>query len=357
MHVQGVQSSDRSIRPVILAASRQRRLWPLSTPETPFSLRSINGRSSLLLRLLQALGANPAFGSPIVILAQSATRLGVTEITRIRPDAMIILVPDSIGSGISSLLAAIEVSNSCASRHIALIPASFFATDLTEAIGSLAAIAAHCSQVDQVALMACRSNTVTGSFKVELDSRVQYSSLFRIKRLHRDISEETTALLNETNSLLYASGPALVSTLSLLKHIQSNFPTTYVACHNAVKLSEKYGQTHRPQSDFLSFAGRPSIHEYFQSVLPSLQAFIGNPDWRTIETFKDQYFNDYNAQPILPVQIAGSGDQRVIASNDGILILKEGHEEDVKNLYPDLSSALGSAVAPFQKGPSLRFTG
>jgi mannose-1-phosphate guanylyltransferase len=357
MHVQSVNSSNGCIRPVILAASRQRRLWPLSTPETPFCLRSINSRPAPLVSTLQALDANSAFGAPIVILAECAARLGVAEITRIRPDALIILVPDSIGSGISSVLAAIEVSNSCASRHIALIPGSFYAADPREAFLSLAAIAAQCLQIDQVALMTGRSIAFSNQFKIELDVRVKNSSLFRVKRFHQFISEETKALLKETNSLVNASGPALVSTQSLLNHIQANFPTTYVACHNALKLADKYGQTHRPQQDFLSFGGRPTIHDYFQSVLPSLQAFIGNPNWRTIESFKDSIFDEYNTQPIIPVSIVGAADQRVIASNDGILILKSGHEDAVKDLYPEIYAAQNGAFKPFGKGPSLRFIG
>jgi mannose-1-phosphate guanylyltransferase len=357
MHVQSVQSSKGSIRPVILAASRQRRLWPLSTPETPFCLRSISSRPAPLIRTLQALEANPVFGSPIVILAECATRLGVAEITRIRPDAMVILVPDSIGSGISSLLGAIEVSNSCASRHMALIPGSFFATDAVEAFSSLAAVASQCMQIDQVALMTGRTNGASSTLKIELDTRVANSALFRIKRIFPDISEETKALLNEINSLVHASGPALVSTQSLLKHIQLNFSTTYVACHNALKLSERYGQTHRPQQDFLSFAGRPTIRDYFESVLPSLQAFIGNPDWRTVESFKDPFFEEYNTQPILPVSIVGPHDHKIIASNDGILILKAGYEDSVKDFYPGQTTAQNVTLKPFHKGPSLRFIG
>jgi mannose-1-phosphate guanylyltransferase len=356
MRVQGVQSTMSLIRPVILAASRQRRLWPLSTPETPFCLRSINSRPAFLIRTLQALEANSAFGPPIVILAESAARLGIAEITRVRPDAQIILVPSVVGSGIASLIAAIEVANSCASEQIALIPGSFFATDPVEALGSLAAVASQFSGADQVVLMAGRSNVSHAGLSIELGTRIENSSLFTLKQLHQNVSSVMTSVLRETNSLINTSGPALVSTQSLLKHIQSNFPTTYVACHNALKLAEKYGNTFRPQRDFLSLAGTPSIHNYFQSVLPSMRAYIGNSDWRTIETFRDQLFDEYQTIPITPVAIAGPKDQKIIASNDGVLILKAGFEDAVKDLYPNISASQASGTNAHQKGPSLRFT-
>ncbi len=356
MRVHSVQNSNSTIRPVILAASRQRRLWPLSTPETPFFLRSINGRPALLVRTLQALEAIPEFGVPIIILGETAARLGISEITRIRPDATIFLMPDGIGSGISSVLGAIEVSNKSASGQMALIPANFYASDPVEAFRSMASVASQCSEGDQVVLMTRRSSSPATNLSVELGARVAGTALYHLNQLHHLISDETASVLRETNSLLNYSGPALAMTQSLLRHVQSTFPTTYVACHNALKLAEKYGNTYRPQSDFLSFAGRPVIRDYFQSVLPSLQAYIGNPDWRTIETFRDPFFDDFTSHPITPVACAGIENCKIIASNDGVLILRHGHENEVKDHYPNSTTAHGSGTKLSQKGPSLRFT-
>lgn len=356
MRVHSVSNNLSTIRPVILAASRQRRLWPLSTPETPFCLRSINGRPAQLVRTLQALEACSAFGAPIVILAESAARLGIAEITRIRPDAKTVLVPDAVGSGISCLLAAIEVSNTCKSKHIALIPGSFFATDPLEALRSLASISEQSTDSDQVVLMTSRSTESYGGLNTELGERIGSSALFELKQFHQTVVNPMSAVLREANALVKTSGPALVSTQSLIKHIQSNFPTTYVACHNALKLSEKYGNTYRPQRDFLSFAGRPSIQDYFQTVSDKLQAFVGNPDWRTIETFRDPLFDEYRSLSVIPVGIAGPEDQKIISSNDGILILKNGYEDDVKDHYPNMTIRQPSEFMPAEKGPSLRFT-
>jgi mannose-1-phosphate guanylyltransferase len=356
MHVQSVSSTMSSIRPVILAATRQRRLWPLSTPETPFCLRSINGRPAQLVRTLQALEANSAFGPPIVILSESAARLGIAEITRIRPDAKTILVPDAVGSGISCLLAAIEVSNTCKSNRIAIIPGSFFAPDPLEAFRSLASVSSQISDADQAVLMTGRSAESYDGLTTELGERIGASSLFTLKQFHQTIVNPMSGVLREANALVKTSGPALVSTQSLIKHIQANFPTTYVACHNALKLSEKYGNTFRPQRDFLSFAGRPSIQDYFQTVSNNLQAFVGNPDWRTIETFRDPLFDEYRCLSVLPVGIAGPEDQKIISSSDGILILKHGFEDAVKNHYPDVTVRQATEFMPAEKGPSLRFT-
>ncbi|MGL4488147.1 MAG: hypothetical protein ACRCU5_01725 [Rhizobiaceae bacterium] len=307
----------------------------MSTPETPFCLRNINNRPSMLVRTLQALEADPAFGSPIVVLSDSAARLGVSEVTRIRPDAKIILVPAAVGSGISSLLAGLEVLETCRSEHMALVPGSFFATDPSEAFRSLAAIATQPLQLNQVALMTRRSHRPGCGLRMELGERLQNSPMFRLSKLHPDISTEIAALLEEAKALVVASGPSIVRTRNLVKHVQLNDPTAYVACHNAMKLAQKYGLTLRPQGDFLSLAGRPSVRDYFQSALPDLYAFIGNPDWRTIETFRDPLFDAYNSAPITPVGIAGPSDHKVIASQDGILILQPGHEDAVKAHYPD----------------------
>ncbi len=356
MRVQSVTNDSSTIRPVILAASRQRRLWPLSTPETPFCLRSINGRPAQLVRTLQALEACRAFGAPIVILAESAARLGIAEITRIRPDAKTILVPDAVGSGISCLIAAIEVSNTCKSNHIALIPGSFFATDPLEAFRSLAAISAQLSDGDQAVLMTGRSTESYDGLNTELAERIGSSALFAVKQFHQTIVNPMSAVLREANTLVKVSGPALVSTVSLIKHVQSNFPTTYVACHNALKIAERYGNTFRPQRDFLSFAGRPTIKDYFQTVSNKLQAFVGNPDWRTIETFRDPLFDEYRSLSVVPVGIAGPEGQKIISSSDGILILKNGYEDAVKDHYPNITTRQPREFIPAEKGPSLRFT-
>jgi mannose-1-phosphate guanylyltransferase len=356
MHVQSVPSSKILIRPVILAAGSQRRLWPLSTPETPFCLRSVNHRPPLLVRTLLALEANPSFGVPIVILAESAARLGVTEITRARPDASIILVPQSIGSGISSLLAVTAVTNSCASRLMALIPASFAANDPVEAFRSLASVASQCADSDHPILMARRSATPDNAMHIELGERLAQTALFGVKNIQVSGSSEIATALAETQSLVSKSGPALVSTQNLLKHIQANFPTTFVACHNAMHLAEKFGNTQRPQQDFLSFGGRPGILDYFQSVLPNIRVFIGNPDWRTIETFRDPLFDEHKSLPATPIGISGFSGCRVFSSDDGVLILKPGHEDEVKEHYPDTSATNGFNSGPPRKGPSLRFT-
>jgi mannose-1-phosphate guanylyltransferase len=352
-----IATNERLIRPIIMAASRQKNLWPLSTPETPFCLRSINAKSSLMVRLLQALEANPAYASPIIILNENAARLGITEITRSRSDSTIILVPDRVGSGISCLLGAIETAQTGNNTHFAFIPGSFFATDTVEAFRALSSIAPQCSSADHAVVMSARTQIATNTLRIELDSRFQNSAMIGVKRFHANLSGDMLSILNETGSLVQISGPALIATQNFLNHAQQNFATTYVACHNSMKLAEKYGKTYKPQRDFLSFAGKPRVQDYFESTLPNMRTFIGNTDWRTIETFKDSFFDDYKANPVMPVSVAGPAGHKIIASNDGVLILHEGYEESIAHFYPSMPDAADQSQTVIKpKGPTLRFS-
>lgn len=355
MRVQSVMTSKPRIRPIILANGRQRRLWPLSTPQTPFCLRSIGGRTPHLVRILQGLDATPAFGAPIVILGSAAARSGIAEVTRLRPDATIILVPEDLGSGIPALLGATHVLDNSKEELIALIPASFTAADPVDAFRSLATIAAQLSQIDQTILMATRVAQQDGSMRLELGHRVAGTSLYSVKQIFETDQLDIASALGEMRALVSMCGPVLVSPKSIHKHVQKNFPTTFVACHNAMQLAEKFGNTIRPQADFLSFAGRHHLHDYFRSILSSLEIYIGNPDWRTIETFRDPLFDDVSTKPMMPVGVAGYNGSRIISSDDGILILKKGYEDDVKDHYPSADPLNNLDTVVRMKGPHLRF--
>jgi mannose-1-phosphate guanylyltransferase len=355
MLVQSVKSSVPRPRPVLLAASRQRRLWPLSTPEEPFCLRSLGGRPSPLFRSLQALEATAEFGAPIVILCETASRIGIAEVTRTRPDATIILVPQGVGSGISATLAALhEVANENPAPLV-LIPGSFFAHDPVSAFRSLIASIPSDGLKDTAILMATRNFESNTSLCFELSERVPGTSLFTLNSLQIRPDGELAEALNETASLARGSGPAIVAPAQLIEHLGQSYPTLLTACRNALHLSEKGGNTLRPRADFLRLAGRPGVTDLFHSARHKVRAYLGNPDWRTVQTFRDVLFDDFKSISSMPVAVIGFPGHRIIASSDGVLILQLGFEDDVKNGYQDTMQAHNFAENK-AKHPVLRFS-
>ena len=346
------QLPDSTCRPVpvLMAASRQRRLWPFSTPSAPFCMREIGGRPSLLLRNLQAIEATAAYDRPIVVLKEEAAVNGAMEIKRIRPDAAIIVVPGGSGSGISAILAALISEN----RSLALIPASFTADNPVEAFAFLAA--QFSEKRDFPVVVASRKTSAREGMYMELASRRQGDEqLHELASLHIRGDGDLASALQVTASIAKATGLVAYPAAHLVNHLGKSWPTLLSACRNALALKQDVGTIIRPHGDFLRLAGRPGIRDLLQAVLPHVAAVIGNPDWRTIDTFRDPIFDHLEVKPTATIAVCGYSDHRLIESCDGVLVLKPGHEDEAQKWYPTNETATRNAPG-HPHFPSIRFS-
>jgi hypothetical protein len=141
----------------------------------------------------------------------------------------------------------------------------------------------------------------------------------------------------------------------LIERMDAIWPTLLSASRNALSLKQEVGSITRPHANFLRLAGRPGIRDLLQAVLPEVTAIIGKPDWRTVQTFRDPFFDRLDGGVQVPLGIGGYPDHRVIASTDGIFIVKPGHEDEAKNWYPENAPA-GLQIPGQRTYPTLRFS-
>jgi mannose-1-phosphate guanylyltransferase/mannose-6-phosphate isomerase-like protein (cupin superfamily) len=325
--------ATQSSRPVIIASSRQRRLWPLSTPERPFCLRSNQKGDAPLAQIIDALAAIDQFAAPTIILSESAAKDGLPLIARHNAQARILLVPSGIGSGTAVVLAAMMEANEPNPLPLALIPASFHADNYIHAFEGLAAMTIA-SKTEQLAIvMASRSPSVDLSFSLEMGERIPGKTLFAVNSFHIDRNPDALSAMHEMRTIARGCGPLAVPATLLLNRLTTNFPTLISACRNALQLADNAGQITRPHGDFLRLVGRPGVVQLIAPNLNDVALYLASDDCRIVQSFRDPSIGQSHTNAALPVEVCGYKDAKIIASHDGILLLRSGSEDAVKDLY------------------------
>ncbi len=326
-------SESFSSRPVIVASSRQRRLWPLSTPERPFCVRPNQQGDTPLGRIIDALAATNQFAAPIIILSETAAREALPLIARHNAHAKILLVPAGTGSGSAAVLAALVENGEKRPLPLSLIPASFHAENLVQSFNALAAMATT-SQADQLAIvMASRYPGFDLSFGLEMGERIPGKNLFTVRSFNADRSADESSAMSEMRSLVRGCGPAIVPPALLLDRLGTTYPTLISACRNALQLADSAGQATRLRGDFLRLVGRSGLVQLIAPNVNDLALYLASDDCRIVQTFRDPSIMQSNQHATLPVEVCGFKDARIIASTDGVLLLREGAEEQVKDHY------------------------
>ena len=335
-----------SSRPVIIASSRQRRLWPLSTPERPFCIRPNQDGDTPLGCLIEALAATNRFATPIIILSETAARDALPLISRHNAQAKVLLVPAGTGSGTAAVLAAMMEVNEKNPLPLSLIPASFHAENLIQTFEGLAAMAVA-SKTDQLAiLMASRSHGVDLSFSLEIGERIPGKTFFSVRSFHVDRDTDMLSAMREMRSLVRGCGPVVVPPALLLDRLTTNFPTLVSACRNALQLADNAGQIIRPRGDFLRLVGRPGLVQLISPNLNDLGIYLASDDCRVVQSFRDPSVTQGVKNAALPVEVCGYKDAKIIASADGVLILRPGSEELVKDHYQNQPEPTVAAAHP-----------
>lgn len=326
-------STAMASRPVIIASSRQRRLWPLSTPERPFCIRTNQNGESPLGHILTALTATNKFAPPIIILSEMAARDALPQINRLCPDALVQLVPAGTGSGTAAVLAAMIEVLQAKPLPLALIPASFHAENLVQAFETIAKMASISQTEQRAVVMASRSPSIDLSFSLELGERIPGKTIFSVSSIFADRNPDTASVMSEMGTLVRGCGPVVVPPALLLRRLTDGFPTLASACRNALQMADSAGNVTRPRGDFLRLVGRPGLVQLIAPNLNDLGVYLASDDCHIVQSFRDPSIVKSGKLSSLPVEVCGYNDASVIASEDGILVLRPGHEEQVKVLY------------------------
>ncbi len=341
-----------SSRPVIIASSRQRRLWPLSTPERPFCIRPDQHGDTPLGHVIDALAATNRFAAPVIILSEAAAPDALPLITRHNAQAKILLVPAGTGSGTAAVLAAMTETNEQKPLPLSLIPASFHAENLIQAFDGLAAMA-MASKADQLAiLMASRSDGVDLSFSLEIGQRIPGKTFFSVRSFHVDRDTDMLSAMREMRSLVRGCGPVVVPPALLLDRLTTSFPTLVSACGNALQMADNAGRIIRPRGDFLRLVGRPGLVQLIAPNLNDLGIYLASDDCRVVQSFRDPSVMQGVQKAALPVEVCGYNDAKIIACADGVLVLRPGSEEQVKDHYQNQPEPTAATAQPTKQTSS-----
>ena len=322
-----------SSRPVIIASSRQRRLWPLSTPERPFCLRANQNGDVPLAQIIDALATIDQFAAPTIIVSETAAHEALPLIARHNARAKILLVPAGTGSGTAVVLAAMMEASESEPLPLALIPASFHADNFIQAFEGLG-VMANASKAEQMAIMmASRSPSVDLSFSLEIGERIPGKTLFAVNSFQVDRNADALSAMSEMRSIVRGCGPLTVPAALLLDRLSTNFPTLISACRNALQLADNAGKAIRPRGEFLRLVGRPGIVQLIAPNLNDVALYLASDDCRIVQSFRDPSILKNNKDATWPIEICGYKDAKIIASNDGVLVLRPGSEDAVKDLY------------------------
>lgn len=322
-----------SSRPVIIASSRQRRLWPLSTPERPFCVRPNQNADAPLAQIIDALASIEKFAAPIIILSEAAAKDGLSIITQRNSQSKILLVPAGTGSGTAAVLAAMLEAREPNPLPLAIIPASFHADNFVHAFEGLSAMAIA-SKAEQLAIMmASRSPSVDLSFSLELGERIPGKTLFAVNSFQVDRSPDVQSAMSEMRTIVRGCGPLAVPAALLLDRLSTNFPTLISACRNALQLADNAVHVTRPRGDFLRLVGRPGIVELIAPNLNDVALYLASDDCRIVQSFRDPSITQRYIDTIIPIEVCGYKDTKIITSNDGVLLLRPGSEDAVKDVY------------------------
>ena len=102
----------------------------------------------------------------------------------------------------------------------------------------------------------------------------------------------------------------------------------------------------RPRGDFLALVGRPGLVQLIAPNLNDLGLYLASDDCRIVQSFRDPLIVQNNQNTTLPVEVCGYKDAKIIASADGVLVLRPGSEDLVKDHYQNQPPQAAPSALP-----------
>ncbi len=67
--------------------------------------------------------------------------------------------------------------------------------------------------------------------------------------------------------------------------------------------------------------------------LNDVAVYLASDDCRIVQSFRDPSIMQRHPDTIIPIEVCGYKDTKIITSNDGVLLLRTGSEDAVKDIY------------------------
>ena len=328
--------------PVIIASDPLPSLWPLSTRERPFVFRRGADGISPVHRILQALSQRPEFPLPILFAPDSASDAVLAELADISPRPRVVFVPATDNPGCIAVLAALMNEGSAHSRQLALIPANFHAQNFNAILDGICFMAQRSAEtglpVAFVRPVRARLECVDSDIVLEAFGREE-RSLLPVGRVltHAKFSSDIEALI-EMTAVVRSLGIFLGDGEAILSRAASAHPDAFGACRLALAHADRNGSQTRSRLEFLSLARAVMLDDLIGAASLDLILHPVSDTVALVRTLADITPDQAAfAAGSRQVAVEGYDDCRIFASDDGVLVVRQGCEHLAKGRHENVS--------------------
>lgn len=324
--------------PVIIASDPLPSLWPLSTRERPFVFRRGPDGISPVHSILKALSKRPEFPLPILFAPDTAADAVLADLADISPRPRVVFVPAADNPGCIAVLAALMNEGSAHSKQLALIPANFRAQNLDAILDGICSMARRSAEtglpVAFVRPVRARRDCVDSDIVLEASGREEKSRLPVGRVLTpAKFSSDIEALI-EMTAVVRSLGIFLGDGEAILSRAASAHPDAFGACRLALAYADRNGSQTRSRLEFLALARAVMINDLVGASSLDLILHPVADTAALVRTLAD-VAPEYAAHAAKSRRVAveGYSDCRVFASEDGVLVVRQGLEHLARNHF------------------------
>lgn len=323
-----MNSSDSTIRPVILCGGAGTRLWPVSRQNFPKQLLPITGEQSLLQQTAERLAAKQF--SPALIVSSEDQRFFVKRQLQDAgiPIEAILLEPEGRNTAAAATLAASWSLAQGRDELLLLMPSDHVIGDRAAFLAAIEVGARHAGSGAIVAFGATPTGPNTQYGYIEADSdAASPDGAFRIARFVEKPDARTAAEYLQTGRFFWNAGIFLVRASTLLDEIRQFLPASLDAVSASVREATVDDLFFRPAPDAFAKAQNISIdHAVMEKtsrgvVVPVQMEWSDVGSWDAVwELGQKDDGNNLSQGEVIGVDTSNS----LLRSDDGPLIATVG---------------------------------
>lgn len=280
-------------RLVVLAADPLEQLWPVSTPQCPYTFVAGDDGYSPFERLLKTCVGIFNNCPPIVVTLPCALDVARNQASRALPtNTDFIVVPPGTSIGIQATLASAIAARSARDQNLVFLPATLDVTDNAEAHAAILALGASLTGSKARAhLLGHISPVIANMPAIVLQNKATMPGWQTVQRvfLPSNSDDPQDVELRQLQSIAVPNGAAAAQASTLLEMLHKASPINLQACNNALTLAETpAADITIPKASFLSLTADLDIAQIMQAHHNQLAVRIVSRAVRAITNWDDK---------------------------------------------------------------------